>query len=444
MLASMVGEPTDAATAAPPPPQATATPPPKCMLVIVRHGYSEYNAENRFTGWADVELSAQGREEARFAGSLLREAGVRRLEKVYASYLKRAIKTSWLMLDELELQWVPIEYTWRLNERHYGLLQGRPKRLCSEDYGVKQVQKWRRGVHYPPPPWEDLQRAATIDRRYAGVPVPESESLADCAARLRPFLHETLWPQMRASVAAADKEVRGRADRRRVTRGGEPKERPFEPRKLTRPPKTTRSGRRGPAVGGGGGGSSSERVTMTGAAVESAAATPSASYHSDGDSGAGGPAGVPSFVIASSENLIRALVAELEGLDESEIPLLDIPYATPLVYQFDAELRPLPSPLSMAPLRHGYYLGDAERIRDVQRDIRDSLVTETSDVATNAPSEGPRSTGAAEAAEASETTTLASTGSDTCFLVDDADGSIRWVCDEPPADEPACDEPPAE
>ena len=139
-------------------------------LIIVRHGYSEYNADNRFTGWADVELSNQGREEARFAGSLLREAGVTRLERVYASYLKRAIKTAWLMLDELELQWVPIEYTWRLNERHYGALQGRPKRQCSEEFGVKQVQKWRRGVHYPPPGWDSLQKTEIVDRRCACVP----------------------------------------------------------------------------------------------------------------------------------------------------------------------------------------------------------------------------------------------------------------------------------
>ncbi len=141
--------------------------PAKAVLVVLRHGYSEYNAENRFTGWADVELTNQGREEARLAGSLLREAGVRRLEKVYSSYLKRAIKTAWLMLDELELQWVPISYTWRLNERHYGALQGRPKRKCSEEYGVKQVQQWRRGVNFAPPPWDEPTAACTLDRRSA-------------------------------------------------------------------------------------------------------------------------------------------------------------------------------------------------------------------------------------------------------------------------------------
>ena len=93
------------------------------------------------SGWSDCDLTNRGKEEARFAGSLLREAGVTRLERVYTSFLKRAIKTSWLMLDELELQWVPVEYTWRLNERHYGALQGRDKVECSRRFGAEQVQK---------------------------------------------------------------------------------------------------------------------------------------------------------------------------------------------------------------------------------------------------------------------------------------------------------------
>lgn len=284
---------------------------PAVSLIIVRHGYSEYNAENRFTGWADVELSNRGREEARFAGSLLREAGCERLEGVFTSYLKRAVKTAWLMLDELELQWVPVQCDWRLNERHYGLLQGQPKLECTERYGVKQVHKWRRGIDHPPPPWTPEQRASLLDRRYDDVDVPSSESLADCTARLAPFLEEELWPALRAAV---DRAVAERADR---------------------------------------------------------AAAPAPS---EGDAATARPAGVPAFVITSSENLIRALVTELDGVAPDQVPLLDIPYATPLVYQFDSNLRPLRSPLASAPLRHGYYLGDAQRIRDVQTAIRQSIV----------------------------------------------------------------------
>eukprot|EP00325_Prymnesiales_sp_UTEX-LB-985_P032990 CAMPEP_0174739596 /NCGR_PEP_ID=MMETSP1094-20130205/71879_1 /TAXON_ID=156173 /ORGANISM="Chrysochromulina brevifilum, Strain UTEX LB 985" /LENGTH=429 /DNA_ID=CAMNT_0015943179 /DNA_START=28 /DNA_END=1318 /DNA_ORIENTATION=+ len=280
---------------------------PKVTLIILRHGFSEYNAENRFTGWADVELSNRGREEARFAGSLLREAGVVRLEAVYTSFLKRAIKTAWLMLDELELQWTPISYSWRLNERHYGSLQGQPKRQCSETHGVKQVQKWRRGIHDRPPPWESMLAASTVDRRYTGVDVPHTESLSDCTARLKPFLHDELFPAMRRAAERAEAEQRETEDAQRQGR--------------------------------------------------SSAA----------------PRGVPAFVITSSENLIRALVTELDGVVPQEVPLLDIPYATPLVYEFDSQLQPLPSPLAVHPLKHGYYLGDAERIAAQQRLIREAV-----------------------------------------------------------------------
>ena len=101
---------------------------------------------------------------------------------------------------------MPVENTWRLNERHYGALQGQSKRACSAEFGVEQVQKWRRGVHEPPPPWTAEMAESTIDRRYDVVPVPECESLSDCAARLQPFLDDELWPTMRRAVARAQSE----------------------------------------------------------------------------------------------------------------------------------------------------------------------------------------------------------------------------------------------
>jgi len=287
------------------------------------------------------------------------------------------------MLDELELQWTPIQYTWRLNERHYGALQGRPKRQCSEEFGVKQVQKWRRGITYPPPPWDAMQRSSTVDRRYAGVDVPESESLADCTARLRPFLQDELKPAMRAAMAVAEA-----AEGAREERAGNVESQSSESTSQTSDePRRDRNG----------------RLMMEENAM-------SASYHSSGEQ-VGGPPGMPAFVIASSENLIRALVSELEGLDEEDVPLLDIPYATPLVYEFDEGLRSLPSPLAIAPLRHGYYLGNSDRIREVQRDIRESLVCETDGAASDEPCE------------------VDVFDNDSCFVLDDENGDVKWVCD---------------
>ena len=389
MLAHMTREVNEVAASSsaaddvtPPPPAAAAM--PRCTLILLRHGYSVYNAQNRFTGWADVELSNRGREEARFAGSLLREAGVRRLEKVYSSFLKRAIKTAWLMLDELELQWVPIQYSWRLNERHYGALQGRRKHACAEEFGVKKVQMWRRGVHQPPPPWDAMHKTETVDRRYTGVDVPETESLADCAARVRPFLDEMLRPDMRTAIDAADAAAAAGAEQ-------------AQQQQAVRTPEPVANGRRGKSKG------QSNGVSMV---------APTASHHSSSASTGSGPPGAPTFVISSSENLIRALVAELEGLDDDEVPLLDIPYATPLVYQFDAELNPLPSTLAAAPLKHGYYLGDAERIREVQRDIRESLVCESI----------PGEDGDAPPCD------VLLDPEDTCFALDGDDE--KWTCGE--------------
>jgi 2,3-bisphosphoglycerate-dependent phosphoglycerate mutase len=179
----------------------------KAVLVLLRHGRSVYNEANRFTGWSDVELTNRGREEARLAGRLLRTAGISRLSQVFTSVLKRAIKTAWLALDEMETQWTPVSMTWRLNERHYGALQGRDKKECVREHGLRQVQQWRRGYRQRPPPCEEAAVSGTglaADRRYEGVEVPRAESLEDCIGRTQPFLHETLFPQLREAVMVAD------------------------------------------------------------------------------------------------------------------------------------------------------------------------------------------------------------------------------------------------
>ena len=377
--------------------------PPKAMLIVLRHGYSEWNAQNRFTGWADVELSNRGREEARFAGQLLREAGVRRMERVYSSFLKRAIKTAWLMLDELEMQWTPISYDWRLNERHYGLLQGQPKKQCSELYGMKQVQKWRRGIHCPPPPWDTNLARATIDRRYDGVDVPESESLAQCTARLRPFLEEELKPAMRASMKKAAEEER-RREREMSAAMPAPAPPPLSPPPRSSPP---------PGVGTRTWERTRDISLMTQKDVAGASA--------DSDLGLY----VPTYCIASSENLIRALVAELEGLDEDKVPLLDIPYATPLVYQFDEDLNLIPSSFAAEPLQHGCYLGDMDRIREVQRDIRDGIRI------------GPTDAEQELAQKASDVAAIETEEppSESCYLTRrTSEGKVEdvWVCDDEP------------
>jgi len=158
---------------------------PAAVLVLLRSGHSEWNELNRFTGWADVELTNRGRDEARLAGSLLREAKLGRIEKCYTSLLKRAIQTAWLMLDEMEMPWVPMAHSWRLNTRHYGALQGQEKQACSQRHGMEQVLRWRRGFTDAPPGWTAAEADATVDRRYAQLRhVPSSESLAECQVRV--------------------------------------------------------------------------------------------------------------------------------------------------------------------------------------------------------------------------------------------------------------------
>lgn len=169
-------------------------------LILVRHGESVWNVANLFTGWTDVDLSDKGRAEAAQAGrELLKEglaAGV-----AFTSLLKRAIRTLWIMLDEMDRMWLPVERSWRLNERHYGALQGLDKAQTVAQHGAAQVQSWRRSYDIPPPPLAaDDQRHPRFDPRYAGVDpalLPATESLKDTLARVLPFWHARIAPELR-------------------------------------------------------------------------------------------------------------------------------------------------------------------------------------------------------------------------------------------------------
>jgi 2,3-bisphosphoglycerate-dependent phosphoglycerate mutase len=228
-------------------------------VVLLRHGESTWNKENRFTGWTDVDLSERGREEALEAGRLLREAGYV-FDQAYVSVLKRAIRTLWIALDALDQMWIPVEKNWRLNERHYGALQGLNKAETAAQHGEAQVKIWRRSYDIPPPPLTvDDERHPSHDARYAGMAagdLPLTESLKDTVARFLPYWHETIAP----AIA---------------------------------------SGRR--------------------------------------------------VLIAAHGNSLRALVKYLDDVSEQAIVELNIPTGIPLVYELDADLKPI---------RH-YYLGDA-------------------------------------------------------------------------------------
>ncbi len=170
-------------------------------LVLVRHGQSTWNLENRFTGWTDVGLTEQGEAEAREAGRLLRAADYV-FDAAYTSVLRRAIKTLWILLEEIGLEWIPVHNSWRLNERHYGALQGLNKAEMAAKYGEEQVRLWRRSYDTPPPPLApDDPRHPRFDPRYAGLPpadLPACESLKDTLTRVLPYWHETLAPTIRA------------------------------------------------------------------------------------------------------------------------------------------------------------------------------------------------------------------------------------------------------
>jgi len=229
-------------------------------VVLLRHGQSLWNQDKRFTGWTDVDLSDQGRDEARAAGRLLKAEGYS-FDFVYTSVLKRAIWTSILALDVLDQLWLPVERNWRLNERHYGALQGLNKAETAAKHGEDQVKIWRRAYAIAPPPLEpDDERHPSRDPRYAKLPpgdVPLTESLKDTVARFLPYWHESIAPRI----------------------------------------------------------ASGERV-----------------------------------LIAAHGNSLRALVKYLDNVSDDAIVELNIPTGIPLVYELDADLRPINS----------YYLGDPE------------------------------------------------------------------------------------
>ena len=170
-------------------------------LVLLRHGESVWNRENRFTGWVDVDLTARGTEEARRAGRRLAQAG-HSFDVAYTSLLKRAIRTLWLVLDEMDLMWIPVYRSWRLNERHYGALQGLDKAQTAAKFGDAQVLAWRRGFATPPPALKpDDDRSPRGDPRYAaltGSDLPLTECLRDTVERFLPFWFERLVPELKA------------------------------------------------------------------------------------------------------------------------------------------------------------------------------------------------------------------------------------------------------
>jgi 2,3-bisphosphoglycerate-dependent phosphoglycerate mutase len=229
-------------------------------LVLIRHGESTWNLENRFTGWTDVPLTDTGIAQARESGRLLRQAGFE-FDLAFTSVLKRAIWTLWNALDEMDRTWLPVVNDWRLNERHYGALQGLNKADMARQYGEAQVLAWRRSYDVPPPALEAADpRSERTDPRYARLApgqVPLTECLKDTVARVLPCWNDSLAPRIRA-------------------------------------------GQR--------------------------------------------------LVIAAHGNSIRALVKYLDGIGDAQIVGLNIPNGIPLVYELDAELKPI---------RH-YYLGDAE------------------------------------------------------------------------------------
>ncbi|HVL43583.1 MAG TPA: 2,3-diphosphoglycerate-dependent phosphoglycerate mutase [Acidovorax sp.] len=229
-------------------------------LVLIRHGESTWNLENRFTGWTDVPLTPTGIEQAKTAGRLLRQEGYE-FDVCHTSVLKRAIHTLWHCLDEMDRQWLPVVKSWRLNERHYGALQGLNKAETAKKFGDEQVLVWRRSYDIPPPALEPGDpRSERGDPRYARLApgeVPLTECLKDTVARVLPFWNEAMAPAIR-------------------------------------------SGKR--------------------------------------------------VVVAAHGNSIRALVKYLDDISETDIVGLNIPNGIPLVYELDADLKPI---------RH-YYLGDAE------------------------------------------------------------------------------------
>ena len=231
-------------------------------IVLMRHGESTWNLANRFTGWVDVDLTAKGLAEAKQAGNLLKQAGFT-LDLAYTSVLKRAIRTLWGTLDEMDLMWLPVKHSWRLNERHYGALQGLNKAETAAKYGDEQVMVWRRSYDIAPLPLEPNDpRTSYDDPRYAGLQrgeIPLTECLKDTVARVMPFWNDEIAPAIR-------------------------------------------SGKR--------------------------------------------------IIISAHGNSLRAMIKMLDGISDDDIVGLNVPNGRPLVYELDADLKPIKS----------YYLGDQAAI----------------------------------------------------------------------------------
>ncbi|TRZ94517.1 MAG: 2,3-diphosphoglycerate-dependent phosphoglycerate mutase [Rhodocyclaceae bacterium] len=232
-------------------------------IVLLRHGESVWNQENRFTGWTDVGLTEKGLAEAVAAGRLLKKEGFA-FDIAYTSVLRRAIKTLWTVLEEMDLMWIPVQHSWRLNERHYGALQGLDKAETAAKFGNEQVLVWRRAYDTPPPPLaEDDPRLEAGNPRYADLPpaeFPRTECLRDTVDRFLPYWHETIAPAIKSG-----REV----------------------------------------------------------------------------------------VIVAHGNSLRALIKYLDKVSDHDIVGLNIPTAQPLVYELDADLKPI----------RNYYLGDQEAIK---------------------------------------------------------------------------------
>lgn len=173
----------------------------KHKLVLLRHGQSEWNKTNQFTGWIDVDLTEQGRKEALSAGELLKAEGLQ-FDQAFTSLLKRAIRTMWICLDEMDQMWLPVERNWRLNERHYGRLQGLNKKETTDKYGEEQVFEWRRSYDTPPPPLEPTSNThPTKDPRYKHIDptlLPSSEALLQTKQRVMPYWEETIAPTIKS------------------------------------------------------------------------------------------------------------------------------------------------------------------------------------------------------------------------------------------------------
>lgn len=232
-------------------------------LVLVRHGESDWNKQNRFTGWTDVDLSEKGLAEAKEGGQTLKAQGFT-FDLAFTSVLKRAIRTLWIIMDEMDLMWIPVRNSWRLNERHYGALQGLNKSETAAKFGEDQVKIWRRSYDIPPPPLEKNDpRWPGHEARYQDLSeseLPVTECLKDTVARFLPYWHETIAPAVKSG-----KKV----------------------------------------------------------------------------------------LIAAHGNSLRALVKYLDNISDEAIVNLNIPTGMPLVYELDADLKPIKS----------YYIGDPEKVK---------------------------------------------------------------------------------